>query len=112
MRLLFDENLSRSLCSRLRDVVPDCEHAVSAGLEHASDWDVWDYAKLRGLVIVTKDGDFHQMSFLRGAPPKVVWLRVGNSSTDKIEKILRRNLKSLTRLEADVDAALLILEPD
>lgn len=82
MKLLFDENLSRSLCSRLQDIFPSSEHAVTAGLEHASDWELWEYAKLRGLVIATKDGDFHQISFLRGAPPKVVWLRVGNSSTD------------------------------
>ena len=112
MKLLFDENLSRSLCSRLNDVFPGSEHAVVAGLEHASETDVWDYAKRRGLIIVTKDGDFHQISFLRGAPPKVVWLRVGNASTGKIEKLPRRNLKSLTHLERDADAARLVIESD
>ena len=29
-------------------------------------------------MIVTKDEDFHHLSVLRGAPPKVVWLRTGN----------------------------------
>jgi predicted nuclease of predicted toxin-antitoxin system len=31
--------------------------------------------------LVTKDEDFHRLSVLRGAPPKVVWLRVGNCTT-------------------------------
>lgn len=100
MRLLFDEKLSRSLCTRLKDVFPDSKHVVAAGLERASDHDVWEYAKRNGLVIVTKDGDYHQMSFLLGAPPKVVWLRIGNCSTDKIENLLRRNLKPIAHLKA------------
>jgi predicted nuclease of predicted toxin-antitoxin system len=112
MKLLFDENLSRSLCARLHDIFPGSEHAVAAGLKNSDDSSVWDYAKVRDLVIVTKDGDFHQMSFLLGAPPKVVWRRMGNCSTDKVENLLRRNLKSLARLGADDDAAILIIEPD
>ena len=42
-----------------------------------------------GLTIVSKDADFHQRSFLFGAPPKVIWLRRGNCSTTVIEQILR-----------------------
>jgi predicted nuclease of predicted toxin-antitoxin system len=75
MRLLFDENISRCLCQRLSDVFPDSEHVSVVGLEHASDTDVWIYAKAMGRTIVTKDSDFHHLSFLHGAPPKVVWLR-------------------------------------
>lgn len=112
MRLLFDENLSRSLCSRLKDVFPDSKHVVAAGLEHANDLDVWEYAKRNGLVIVTKDGDYHQMSFLLGAPPKVVWLRIGNCSTQKIESLLRRNLKPIAKFAGDAGAAILIIEPN
>ncbi len=111
MRLLFDENLSRSLCTRLKDVFPESKHVVAAGLERASDQDVWEYAKRNGSVIVTKDGDYHQMSFLLGAPPKVVWLRIGNCSTDKIEDLLRRNLESIAQFEGEAGSAILIIEP-
>lgn len=91
MRFLFDENLSRNLCDRLNDVLPGSEQVCVVGLEHASDDEIWDYAKRNGLVIVTKDGDFHQMSFLMGDPPKVVWLRLGNCSTGLVEKVMRQN---------------------
>ncbi len=112
MRLLFDENLSRSLCERLKDIFPDSKHAVTSGLESASDHDVWEYAKRNGLMIVTKDGDYRQLSFLLGAPPKVVWLRIGNCSTQKIESLLRRNLKPIAKFTSDSSAAILIIEPN
>ncbi len=110
MRLLFDENLSRNLCSRLSDLFPASEQVCGVGLEHASDAEVWAYAKRNGLTIVTKDSDFHQMSFLFGAPPKVIWLRVGNCSTDLVERVLRQNVAALSGLEADHDAAILVLD--
>lgn len=42
----------------------------------------WDYAGFHGFVIVSKDNDFRQLSFLKGPPPKVVWLSIGNAGTD------------------------------
>ena len=110
MRFLFDENLSRSLCERLSDVFPGSEHVCAVGLDHASDSEVWDYAKANELTIVTKDSDFHQLSFLHGAPPKVVWLRFGNCTTEMVEKELRRETEAVTNLENDEEAAILIIE--
>lgn len=54
---------------------------------------VWDYAKVQGFAIVSKDSDFAERSFLYGSPPKVVWIRLGNCSTATIEQLLalRRN---------------------
>ena len=42
---------------------------------------IWNYARDNGLTIVSKDSDFHRMSFVLGAPPQVIWLRVGNCPT-------------------------------
>jgi len=42
---------------------------------------VWEYAAKHGFMIVSKDADFHQWSFVHGHPPKVVWIRHGNCST-------------------------------
>ena len=110
MRLLFDEHLSRALCERLSDIFPGSQHVCVAGLEQAADIGVWEYAKVNGLIIVTKDSDFHQLSFLQGAPPKVVWLRIGNCTTDMVEILLRRNFLRLESFESDQEATVLILE--
>ena len=42
-----------------------------------------------GFVIVTKDSDFSDLCILLGFPPKVIWIRRGNCSTNTIESILR-----------------------
>jgi predicted nuclease of predicted toxin-antitoxin system len=89
MRLLFDQNLSPRLVSTLSDVYPDSIHVRDVGLQAADDEDVWNYARDLGLVLVSKDSDFHQRSFLFGHPPKVVWIRKGNCSTSEIEAIPR-----------------------
>jgi predicted nuclease of predicted toxin-antitoxin system len=109
VKLLFDENLSRRLVSRLADLYPDSEQVVVAGLESADDRQVWDYAASRGLVIATKDWDFVQLSSLRGQPPKVIWLRLGNCSTPRVEEALRRRHLEVLRFELDETATLLVI---
>lgn len=109
MRLLFDHNLSPRLVRRLADLYPDASHVASLGLEQASDVAVWSFAQANGYVIVTKDSDFSDMSVLRGFPPKVVWLRMGNCTTHQIEAALRAHHATLTRFAADLSAGVLLI---
>jgi predicted nuclease of predicted toxin-antitoxin system len=64
MRFLFDQNLSHKLVLLLADHFPDSVHVRDIGLEAADDHSVWNYALSEGLVIVSKDSDMHQRSFL------------------------------------------------
>lgn len=89
MRLLFDENLSTRLPEQLADVYPGSLHVVKLGLGGAADTAVWERAMAAGLVLVTKDEDFHRLSVLRGPPPKVIWIRLGNCGTRDIVRLLR-----------------------
>jgi predicted nuclease of predicted toxin-antitoxin system len=50
------------------------------------------------MLIVSKDSDFRQRSFLFGAPPKVVSIALGNCSTKAIEDTLRRHFGDLNSL--------------
>jgi predicted nuclease of predicted toxin-antitoxin system len=63
-------------------------------------------------VLVPKDNNFRQMSFLRGSPPKVVWLRVGNGGTGVIAELLRSRREAIHAFAQDPDTALLILQID
>ncbi len=110
MKLLFDENLSSHLVDLLADRYPGSCHVRGVGLDRADDSTVWDYAAAHGLTIVSKDSDFHQRSLLFGAPPKVVWINIGNCSTPTIEEVLRRHVADFVRLEQDSAAAFLILD--
>jgi predicted nuclease of predicted toxin-antitoxin system len=109
VKLLFDENLSHTLVVRLEDLFPNSIHVRQVGLKSAEDLLVWNYAKSNGLIIVSKDADMHQRSFLFGPPPKVVWVRLGNCSTSEIEHLLRRHIAALRTFDTDEFASFLIL---
>ncbi|MGH7163190.1 MAG: DUF5615 family PIN-like protein [Planctomycetota bacterium] len=109
MRLLFDENVSRRLVEALARLYPGSMHVTACGLERADDAAVWEYARTNGSAIVTKDTEFHQRSFLYGAPPKVVWIRLGNCTTKRIESLLRARVADVEAFGEDETAALLVL---
>ncbi|HJZ82830.1 MAG TPA: DUF5615 family PIN-like protein [Pyrinomonadaceae bacterium] len=89
MKLLFDQNLSPRLPRLLADIYPESVHVSEVSLGEATDSDIWDYAKANGFAIVSKDTDFQQRSLLLGAPPKFIWLRVGNCTVKRTEDLLR-----------------------
>ncbi len=88
---------------------PDSTHVRLQGLASADDLTVWEFAKQGGFVIISKDADFRQLSFLHGYPPKVVWLRVANQSTVGIEALVRGRVADFVAFQEDPDAALLVL---
>ncbi len=109
MKLLFDQNLSFRLVRLLADVYPSSVHVRDLDLLEADDATIWRHAAEHGLIIVSKDSDFHQMSLLYGHPPKTVWLRVGNAPTSTIAELLREHHATMLRFHTDPDAALLAL---
>lgn len=109
MKLLFDQNLSFKLVGRLSDLFPESAHVRDLGLESADDEVVWKTAAEKGFTIVSKDDDFHQRSFTRGAPPKVIGIGLGNCTTEQIESLLRWRVDQIREFDASADAAFLLL---
>lgn len=109
MKLLLDQNLSHQLVVRLADIYPDSEHVRNIGMKNADDVMLWDYAKQHGFVLVTKDEDFHARSLLFGHPPKVLWVRGGNCSTELVETLLRKNLSEILKFDLNANAGFLTL---
>ncbi len=109
MRLLFDENLSPRLVRAIADLWSDSAHVESIQLRGETDQAIWEYARAHNYAIVTKDDDFRALAFVRGAPPKVIWLQVGNTSTTSIATVLRESASEIRAFDADRVAALLVL---
>jgi len=91
MKLLFDQNISFRIIEKVSDLFPDSKQVRQIGLENCEDLEIWEFAKKNDLVIVTFDSDFYDLSMLKGIPPKVIWLRTGNTTTESISKILAKN---------------------
>jgi len=101
MKLLFDQNLSPRLPQLLADIYADSIHVREVGLRDAVDAAIWDYARLHGFAIVSKDSDFQQRSLLYGSPPKFIWLRVGNCPVKTMEDLLRKHSAAIHTFDLD-----------
>ena len=91
MRLLFDQNISYRIVSKPKDDFPGCKHISNIGLLNREDPDIWLYAHDHNYVIVTFDSDFYDISLLNGFPPKIIWIRTGNLTTNEIADLLKAN---------------------
>ena len=101
MKLPLDQNLFYRLIERLAPVYPGSSQVRLLGLELADDLVIWKYARAHGYTIVTKDSDFHELSLLYGAPPKVIWLKCGNSSKVHVGNLLVSNHQEVCALLRD-----------
>ena len=109
MKLLFDQNLSPKLVNRLADLFPDSRHVQSEMLDCADDNQVWQHANTNDFAIVTKDEDYNNLSVLRGVPPKVIWLQIGNCTTAQVEALFRARFPDIQAFENDPSAGTLVL---
>jgi len=91
MKLLFDQNISFRIIDKIADIFPEAIQVNKIGLHNKKDLIIWNYAKKNKCAIVTFDSDFYDLSIVQGAPPKIIWLRTGNTSTENIEILLREN---------------------
>jgi predicted nuclease of predicted toxin-antitoxin system len=78
-------------------------------MAQADDATIWNLAVEYGFVIVSKDSDFHQRSLIFGAPPKFLYLRVGNCPTKQIVHLLRENHLKITAFISDLSYSVYIL---
>lgn len=70
---------------------------------------MWEFAISQGFTIVSKDADFRQRSLVKGPPPKVIGLLVGNCTTGQIEQVMRDRIELIRQIAADELAAFLEL---
>ena len=54
----------------------------------AKDKEIWAYAKENQMVIITKDSDFSSRIILGHPPPKVIHLKIGNTSMGEFHQII------------------------
>lgn len=108
MKLLFDENLSPKLPRLLDGPFPNSVHIRDCGLKGQSDQVVWEYARAHGFTLVSKDSDFYQRNLLFGAPPKLVWLCVGNCTRQQLLSLLLKHEKAIHAFESAPESVLLL----
>ena len=109
MKLLFDENLSPRLTERLSDLFAGSANVLGLEPRPVSDARIWEHARQQGFIIISKDNDFEQLAILRGHPPKVIWLRGGNATSEEVEQLIRGSADLIRSFEMDPAASVLVL---
>lgn len=110
MKLLFDENLSPRLVAARSTEFPGSAHVHDVGLGAAADQAAWEYALAHGFAIASRDGDFADLSVVRGTPAQVVWLKRGNCSTDEILALPRSHAGDIASLGSPAAERLYMIE--
>ena len=69
-------------CMALRDV----------GLRDAEDEEIFDRGREESVILITKDRDFVALVAHRGPPPQIIWLRCGNTTEERLIRLLAEHL--------------------
>lgn len=89
MKLLIDENLSWRLCKKLSIFFDEIIHSSELKIiQPANDISIWNYAKINGYTIISKDDDFEKIVLLRNAPPKLIYLKTFNLNTNRLVDLI------------------------
>ncbi len=75
--------------------------------------EIWEFAKKNDFTIVTFDADFFDLTSLKGHPPKIIWLRIGNTTTENIANLFKERhelIKDFVHNSDNKDLACLEIE--
>ncbi|MDZ7808334.1 MAG: DUF5615 family PIN-like protein [Gracilimonas sp.] len=95
MKLLLDQNISFKVSKKLKTNIPELFHISDFDLLNSQDEEIWKFAKRENYTIITFDADFYDLQTLLGFPPKIIWLRFGNTTTSKMIDFIRTNISSI-----------------
>ena len=88
MKLLFDQNISFRIISKIKYLFPEAVQVRQLNIENYSDIEIWNFAKSNDYTIITFDADFFDISNIKGHPPKIIWLRFGNTTINYLAGII------------------------
>ncbi len=93
MKILIDQNISHRIIPKLNAGFSEVFHIKNVNLIDNSDTTIFKFAQSNNFeAIITMDDDFQNIIAQHGAPPKIIWIRTGNCSTNYLAQKLNTNL--------------------
>jgi predicted nuclease of predicted toxin-antitoxin system len=109
MKFLIDQNLPPRLAGVLADKFPGSRHVIHLRLDRSSDHVIWRYAFENDFAIMTQDDDFQQLSMLKGAPPKVVFLQNAQGNAAQLAEFVALQVDGIHHFMCDREASLMVI---
>jgi predicted nuclease of predicted toxin-antitoxin system len=111
VNLLFDQNISPRILKILPERFLNCQQVRFVGLENASDFEIFQFARENDLAVVTFDSDFVDLNAMHGTPPKIIYLNTGNLTTKNITELLMDNILRINHyLDSESDEILELIK--
>lgn len=99
MKLLLDQDIYQITAKFLLKQGHDVLLASALGLEEASDQKVLNAAQKEGRILVTRDRDYGNLVFVKGAGKGVIYLRILPKNLNLIHQELSRVLQIYSQKE-------------
>lgn len=94
MKILIDQNISFRIISKIASFSDVAYHVKNFGLHQANDYEIFMFARNNQFdAIITIDEDFIKLLDTFSFPPKIIWIRTGNCSTDLLASILNEKFE-------------------
>jgi predicted nuclease of predicted toxin-antitoxin system len=93
MKIWIDAHISPGVAAWINETFAfDASSLRGIGLRDADDLEIFERAKAENVIFITKDSDFGDLIEVRGAPPKVILLKCGNTTNQKLREIFAAHL--------------------
>ncbi len=102
LRFIVDTQLPPVLASFLRRKGYDATHTTDYPLaQYLADQQIRQIALTEDRIIITKDDDFLDYFWARGAPPKLLKVAIGNIRNNDLIDLFELNLQTINKLFGD-----------
>ena len=104
MKFLIDAQLPPGLTQWLKERGHEAQHVEEVGLRNADDSEIWNRALTDSFIIITKDEDFVERAAHSKNSPRIVWLRIGNTTNAALKQWLITRFANVEELLNHGDA--------
>jgi len=108
-KYLVDAQLPPALARYLSSLGEDAIHVLDVDMMESSDSDIWNLALSKHLVIISKDEDFQIRASVSSKAPKLIWVRIGNTSKQALLQFFEKKWKQI-QIELDNGESLIELQ--
>ncbi|GHT21445.1 hypothetical protein FACS189430_01490 [Bacteroidia bacterium] len=111
LKFIVDTQLPPALAAFLNLKGMDATHVMDYPMgEFTSDKEIIDIASREERIVITKDSDFFDYHLLKGYPPAILWLRIGNVKNKDLIEIIDTHLTKIQSLFTEEHSQLLIFQ--
>ena len=110
LKFFVDTQLPPSLAEFLRRRNFNATHVIDYPLGALiSDKEIIKIAKRENRIIITKDSDFFDNYILKGYPPAVLLLQLGNIKNNELFTLIDKRLKKIKSIFEEYEKSLIVM---